>query len=59
MSNCQVHISHEDREKIRAQIGSLKKATDISYAAYLKQSKGKAPAVLPSVKRPVVSRPEI
>jgi hypothetical protein len=59
MSNCQVHISHEDREKIRAQIGSLKKATNASHAAYLKQSKSKAPAVLPSMKRPVVSRPEI
>jgi hypothetical protein len=59
MLNCQVHISYEDRVKIKAQIGSLKKATGASYAAYLKQSKSKAPAVLPIVKRPVASRPEI
>jgi hypothetical protein len=78
MSNCEVHISPEDRIRIRTQIDSVKKLTAKSYAAYLKQPKGKvlrspvtikiakpkpaklkAPAVLPIVKRPVASRPEI
>ncbi len=39
MSNCNVHISVEDRARIQAQIDSVKKLTNVSYAAHLKDTK--------------------